>query len=68
MIEHVCDTLNKSKGDITKFSKILSRILKVYIKDGTTASGKCEICGSKLLYISGCISCSNPDCSYNKCG
>ena len=68
MIEHVCDTLNKSKGDITKFSKILARILKIYIKDGTTASGKCEICGSKLLYTDGCIKCSSPECSWNKCG
>jgi ribonucleoside-diphosphate reductase alpha chain len=68
MIEHICDTLNKAKGDITKFSKVLVRILKQYVKDGTTASGKCEKCGSKLLYKDGCISCENPECGWSKCG
>jgi len=68
MLEHLCDTLNKSKGDITKFSKLLARTLKHYIKDGTTASGKCEKCGSKLVYKDGCISCENPECGWSKCG
>lgn len=67
-LEYVCDTLNKSKGDITKFSKVLMRILKHYIKDGVTTSGRCERCGSKLIYKEGCISCSNPECGFSKCG
>ena len=68
MIQHICDTLSKSKGDITKFSKVLMRILKYYIQDGMAASGRCEICGSKLVYKEGCISCINPECGYSKCG
>lgn len=68
MLQHICDTLSKSKGDITKFSKVLMRILKMYLKDGMTASGKCDRCGAKLVYKDGCISCSSPLCSWSKCG
>jgi len=68
MIAHLCDTLRKSKGGLDKFSKVLARVLKVYIPDGELASGKCEICGSKLVYRNGCIECSNPLCGNTRCG
>lgn len=45
------------------------RALSQYIKDGTTASGKCEEpdCGStNLVYQEGCLTCK--DCGSSKCG
>ena len=66
-IEHICDNLNKAKGDITSFSKVLARIIKPYVKNGTEASGKCETCGTKLIYIDGCVKCSNPECGWSRC-
>ena len=67
-LAHICDNLNKSEGDITSFSKVLSRIIKPYIKNGTVASGKCEKCGSKIIYIDGCKQCENPECKNSYCG
>lgn len=38
---------------------------KVLLGDGI---GTCPECGSKLVYQEGCRGCSNPRCSYHKCG
>jgi len=67
-IHFVVDQLNKSKGDITQFAKALARVLKVFIKDGEVASGVCPDCRSKLVYLQGCVQCSNPTCGFSKCG
>ena len=64
-LQFVCDTLTKSKGDITTFSKVLARILKTYIKDGTNTSLICSNCGEKMRYESGCAVCS---CGASRCG
>lgn len=70
-IQYITEQLLKDKySDITSFSKVISRVLKYYIKDGTTPTGEkiCESCKSEgtLVYQEGCAFCTN--CSYSKCG
>lgn len=65
-IKYVVDILNKSKGDLTMFSKVIARILKKYIADGEKSSEKCPHCGSALVFEEGCLNCKN--CGHSKCG
>jgi ribonucleoside-diphosphate reductase alpha chain len=69
-IQYICEQLLKDKhSDMTSFSKVMSRVLKFYIKDGTKPSGKkCENCAEegKLVYQEGCLKCTS--CSWSKCG
>lgn len=59
------EQLLKNDGDMFVFSKVISRILKKYIKDGTKGTGSCPECGSEdLIYKDGCVSCV---CSWQKC-
>lgn len=66
-ISKIVYQLQKSKGTIVDFSKSIIRALKKYVPDGDT-SAVCPTCGSKLVYLQGCIQCSNPTCGYSKCG
>lgn len=56
-------------NDLTSFSKVLSRVLKKYVSDGTkvTADKVCPECGaeSALVYNDGCPTCSS--CGWTKC-
>jgi ribonucleoside-diphosphate reductase alpha chain len=56
-------------NDLTSFSKVLARVLKKYIEDGTkvTSDKVCPTCGSEaLVYQEGCVTCKN--CGFAKCG
>lgn len=67
-VQYVVEQLQKDEeGDLYSFSKVLSRVLKTYIKTGLKVTGKvCPECGSdKLIYIDGCCSCSI--CSWSRC-
>jgi ribonucleoside-diphosphate reductase alpha chain len=64
-IKFIVEQLNKSEGTIASFSKAIIRSLKKYVLDGEEAKERCPECNEKLLYLEGCIRCSN--CSYNKC-
>ena len=65
-LQIVVDQLNKTEG-FTEFDKIVSRILKHYIKEGeeVLTSEVCPECGGKLRYHDGCKSCP---CGWWKCG
>lgn len=63
-IKFVVEQLQKTKGDLTSFSKSIARALKQYITDGDTSSEKCK-CGSNLSYQEGCLSCKM--CGFSKC-
>ena len=67
LITRIMNQLSKSKGTIVDFSKAIMQALKHYIDDGENA-GKCPTCSNKLIFMEGCIKCSNPECSYSKCG
>ena len=58
------EQLNKTKGDLSSFSKAMARVLKKSIEDGKSARAKCEKCGNDLKYEDGCVSCT---CGFSKC-
>jgi ribonucleoside-diphosphate reductase alpha chain len=66
-IEFVADQLSK-EGDITDFNKVISRILKKYIKEGDKVKTN-EVCpqcsSSDLIYQEGCKSCKS--CQWSRC-
>jgi ribonucleoside-diphosphate reductase alpha chain len=67
-LQYVVEQLQKDKNsDMFSFAKVISRVLKGYIKDGTKSSEKgCPDCGNvELVYQEGCLSC--PACGFSKC-
>ena len=69
-INYVVEQLQKdTEMDMFSFSKVIARVLKSYIKDGTVP-GKtvCENCSAEgtLLYQEGCVTCTA--CGHGKCG
>jgi ribonucleoside-diphosphate reductase alpha chain len=67
-IQYVVEQLQKDKhSDMFSFAKTIARVLKGYIKDGTTVSGRsCQSCGStNLIYQEGCQTCAA--CGSSKC-
>ncbi len=69
-IQYVVEQLLKDKySEITSFSKVISRVLKQYIKNGVTsgAEKKCSECNAEnsFVYQEGCLKCIN--CNWSKC-
>jgi ribonucleoside-diphosphate reductase alpha chain len=69
-LHYVVEQLQKDREmDMFSFSKVIARVLKYYIKDGTVP-GKtvCENCGAEdtLIYQEGCVTCTA--CGSGKCG
>lgn len=53
-------------SELYSFNKVIARVLKTYIKDGTKKKGICPNCGGEHLVMQeGCFVCQ--DCSYSKC-
>ena len=69
-IQYVVEQLLKDREmDMFSFSKVIARVLKTYIKDGTVpGKTQCESCGAEdtLRYQEGCVGCVA--CGYAKCG
>lgn len=69
-IQFIVEQLQKDKNStMTSFSKVMSRVLKSYIKNGTKSSDKiCPECKSEnsIIYQEGCMLCIN--CGHSKCG
>jgi ribonucleoside-diphosphate reductase alpha chain len=70
-IQYVVEQLTKDKyAEMASFSRVVARVLKTYIKDGSksAAEKKCTSCGLEgtLVYQEGCITCTA--CKYSKCG
>jgi ribonucleoside-diphosphate reductase alpha chain len=66
-VQYVLDIINKADEDaeLFSFNKVISRVLKHHIKDGTKAGEKCPSCGAEMHFSEGCKSCT---CGYSKCG
>lgn len=66
-IAFVVHQLEKTKGDMQSFGKVLARTLKKYIKDGTRVSGEtCPECkGYNVVRENGCKICK--DCGATTC-
>jgi ribonucleoside-diphosphate reductase alpha chain len=66
-LEFITAQLEKTGGDLQSTYKIIARVLKKYIKDGTRATGEdCPNCKGQLIFQEGCRRCK--DCSYSACG
>lgn len=66
-INFVVEQLNKTRGGLTSFAKGISRVLKIYIPDGTKSTATCSECGSEnVIFEEGCQRCL--DCGSSKCG
>lgn len=64
----IVDILDEGNYPLSSFTFHIKRLLKQFIKDGTTVSGKngkCPQCGGKMIFQEGCILCA--DCSYSRC-
>lgn len=69
-VQYVVEQLQKDKhSDITSFSKVIARVLKNYIVDGTTSTAerKCPSCNKEnsFAYQEKCLTCTN--CGWSKC-
>lgn len=65
---YIVDMLQKDElgSELYSFNKVIARVLKNYIPDGTKKKGKCPNCGSEDLVLQeGCFVCR--DCSYSRC-
>jgi ribonucleoside-diphosphate reductase alpha chain len=66
-VQFMVEQLLKDKySEMASFSKVVARVLKLYIKDGTAPSEKkCPNCEGVLTYKGGCVGCK--DCGFEKC-
>lgn len=65
-IEYLADQLGRDvNGGMNSFSKVISRVLKKYIKQSAKSGENCTECGDKLVYRDGCSIC--PSCGNTKC-
>lgn len=69
-VQYVVEQLQKDKhSDMTSFSKVMSRVLKAYIQDGTKSSTdkNCPTCKKEnaIIYQEGCLVCMS--CGFTKC-
>lgn len=69
-VQYVVEQLLKDKhSDITSFSKVIARVLKQYIQDGTktTMERKCPSCSKEdsFAYQEKCLTCMH--CGWSKC-
>ncbi len=77
-VSYVVEQLQKQESDdMQSFSRVIARVLKQYIVDGTKSTNQktCPGCGGlTLIYQQGCMQClggTNPDgtsCTWSKCG
>lgn len=69
-VSFMVEQLHKDRDtDFSSFSRVIARVLKNYIKDGTASGNKvCEDCGAEdsLVYQEGCVTCKS--CGIGKCG
>jgi len=68
-INYVVEQLQKDREmDMFSFSRVIARVLKTYIQDGTSpGKNTCESCDAtdSLRYQEGCVTCMS--CGYSKC-
>ncbi len=66
-VTYVTEQLVKQESEnMQSFSKVIARVLKQYISDGTKVTKVCPQCsGENMSYQEGCVSCAN--CAWSKC-
>ena len=64
----VAEQLGRDKdSQFHSFSRVMARVLKKYVVDGTAAGEKCEVCGAKMVFQDSCMICLGCGAS-PKCG
>jgi ribonucleoside-diphosphate reductase alpha chain len=59
--------LKDQHSDVTSFSKVIARVLKTYIPEGTKSNLVCDSCQStNVVFVGGCLTCL--DGCGSKCG
>lgn len=54
-------------ADLSSFARVVARVLKRYVKDGTSVGQACTSCGAdSLFYQEGCVTCGS--CGVSVCG
>ena len=67
-VQYIVEQLQKDEeSDMFSFSRVIARVLKIYIKDGVLTKETCPNCGSEVVYIEGCKQCKSK-CGWSKCG
>jgi ribonucleoside-diphosphate reductase alpha chain len=65
-IEFILHQIEKTTGELQSPAKVLGRVLKKYIKDGSKVTGEsCPNCQAELVRKEGCVCCLG--CGYSKC-
>lgn len=64
-IQSIVDQLEKTKGSLSGFAKVMCRILRKYIPDSAKCNDQCPECKDGLVYQEGCKKCVN--CGFSKC-
>lgn len=58
--QYIAEQLSRDENsEIFSFNKVMARVLKKYVADGTEGSDLCELCGAKLRFEGGCQYCPN---------
>lgn len=62
------EQIDKIKGDLSAYCKVISRTLKTFIPDGSVVKDmKCPVCGADIIRVNGCKECASK-CGWNACG
>lgn len=66
-IKYCVDVLQRVPGDMNNFARVLARVMKNYIPDGSTSSGTtCSECNSdSIVFEEGCLKCVS--CGWSGC-
>lgn len=66
-VQYISEQLGRDESsEFFSFSKVMARVLKKYVEDGSESSDICDICNEKLRFEGGCQYC--PSCgNSSKC-
>lgn len=65
-IVNIVEQIKKASESVTALSKVVARVLSIYIPDGTQIKLTCDECGStEIVFEEGCSNCKN--CGSSKC-
>jgi ribonucleoside-diphosphate reductase alpha chain len=66
-IQFLVEQMEKTEGSMAAPLKVITRVLKKYVKDGTVVSGEvCPECGGRIIRKEGCKSCENAENKYKR--
>jgi len=67
-IIEIVNCLEEFTESISSLIFWIRKHLMSLIENGVESKEICPECGSKMIYVEGCISCTNPECGFSKCG